>query len=83
MSLPLPRSLAQLQAWMLEMLPGEPMLSRDNLASMQVDNVASGTLPGLASLGIKPAALRAVATGYLNANAADTLLDHRKLAGRL
>ncbi len=81
--LPLPRSLAQLQAWMLEMLPGEPMLSRDNLASMQVDNVASGTLPGLASLGIKPAALRAVATGYLNANAADTLLDHRKLAGRL
>ena len=40
-------------------LPGEPLMSRDNLRSMQVPNVASGQLPGLADLGIQPAALEA------------------------
>jgi NADH dehydrogenase len=29
------------------MLPGEPLLSRDNLDAMKSDNIASGTLPGL------------------------------------
>ena len=36
-------------------------MSRDNLDSMRVPNVASGTLPGLAALGITPTALEAVA----------------------
>ena len=44
----LPDSLGRLQAWAMEMLPGAPLMSRDNLASMRVPNVASGTLPGLA-----------------------------------
>jgi NADH dehydrogenase len=36
-------------------------MSRDNLLSMRVPNVASGTLPGLSSLGITPAALDTLA----------------------
>lgn len=37
----LPMGLAQVQARLMELLPGEPLMSRDNLASMQCDNVAS------------------------------------------
>ena len=47
----------------LELLPGEPLMSRDNVLSMRVPNVASGTLPGLANLGITPDALRTLAAG--------------------
>jgi NADH dehydrogenase len=73
---PLPAPLARLQALAMEMLPGEPLMSRDNLASMQVDNVASGTLPGLAGLGIDAAPLEAVAPAYLGADGPQPLLDH-------
>ena len=61
----LPMPLARLQAWLMERLPGEPLMSRDNLDSMAVDNVATGTVPGLDALGITPAALAAIAPGYL------------------
>jgi uncharacterized protein YbjT (DUF2867 family) len=54
--LALPASLAYLQALVMEMLPGLPLMSRDNLASMQADNVASGNLPGLPQLGVRVAA---------------------------
>ena len=37
----LPGGLARAQAIMMELAPGEPMMSRDNLDSMQRDNVAS------------------------------------------
>jgi uncharacterized protein YbjT (DUF2867 family) len=36
----LPDALARLQAWVLERMPGEPLLSVDNLDSLRVDNVA-------------------------------------------
>ena len=49
----------------MELLPGEPLMSRDNLDSMRVANVATGTLPGLARLGIRPAAVEAMAPLYL------------------
>ena len=49
---PLPLPVAYAQAWILEQLPGEPVMSRDNLRSMQVPNVASTSLPGLPDLGI-------------------------------
>lgn len=62
----LPDALGQLQALVMEMLPGAPLMSRDNLASMQVPNVASGTLPGLAQLGIDAATVGSVAPGYLS-----------------
>ncbi len=61
----LPLALARLQAWLMEMAPGEPLMSRDNLDSMAVDNVASGRVPGLSALGISTAALAAIAPGYL------------------
>lgn len=48
----LPQPLAYAQALLMEMMPGAPLMSRDNLASMQADNVASGQLPGLANLGV-------------------------------
>jgi len=63
----LPTVLAQLQAFLMELAPGEPLMSRDNLDSMKVDNVASGSLPGLDALGIAPAALREVAPTYIGA----------------
>jgi uncharacterized protein YbjT (DUF2867 family) len=63
--LALPGPLATLQALAMECLPGEPLLSRDNLASLSVPNVPGGGLPGLAELGIQPAALEAVLPGYL------------------
>lgn len=62
----LPGGLAQLQARIMELLPGEPLMSRDNLASMQVPNVATGTLPGLDALGIRATALSAIAPKYLS-----------------
>jgi len=61
----LPMALGRLQAWLMEMAPGEPLMSRDNLDSMAVDNVASGHAAGLEALGITVAALAAIAPGYL------------------
>ena len=46
----------------LEQLPG-PLLSRDNLASLEVDNVLGA--PVAEELGIKPAAFEAIAPSYL------------------
>jgi uncharacterized protein YbjT (DUF2867 family) len=73
--LPLPKAIASLQALAMECLPGEPLLSRDNLASLSVPNVASGALPGLAELGIRPAALEAVLPTYLAPGAGVARLD--------
>lgn len=50
--LPLPPSIARLQAWMMEMIPGKPVMSRDNLDSMLTANVALGQYPGLEALGV-------------------------------
>lgn len=58
----LPDSLAWLQAFVLEHLPGPTLMSRDNLRSLQVDNVATGALPGLEALGITPASIEQALT---------------------
>lgn len=65
--IPLPAALGRLQAGAMEWLPGETLMSRDNLDSMRTPNVASGRLPGLESLGIRVSALADVAPGYLGA----------------
>jgi NADH dehydrogenase len=52
--------LSRLQAWMLEHLPGK-LMSRDNLASMQVPNTCSAPFP----FRMQPVALEAVAPAYL------------------
>lgn len=61
----LPSWMAYAQARVMELLPGEPLMSRDNLDSMKTDNVATGKLPGLDSLGILPATLEPIARNYL------------------
>ncbi len=78
----LPAALAHVQAWLMELAPGVPVMSRDNLDSMKVDNVASAGVPGLAALGISASAVAAVAPGYLAADQRDILLARRQLAGR-
>ena len=79
--IPLPRALAYFQALLMELLPGEPLLSRDNLRSMEVDNVATGTRPTLADLGITPSAVEPVAARYLDLDGpADPLIQLRRRA---
>ena len=60
---PLGPRLSQLQAAVLEMLPG-PIMSRDNLASMAKDSVCDCPFP--AAFGVTPVALEAIAPGYLS-----------------
>jgi len=79
----LPDSLARLQAWLMELAPGDPILSRDNLDAMKTDNIASGKLPGLTALGITPSALSTVVPFYLGAQGLRSgLMAKRKTAGR-
>ena len=79
----LPDGLARIQAALMELAPGEPIMSRDNLDAMKIDNVSGGKLPGLAALGITPAALSAVAPFYLGAQGLRSgLMAKRKTAGR-
>jgi NADH dehydrogenase len=68
--LPLPHWAGYLQALLMECAPGVPLMSRDNLDSMKVDNVATGAVPGLELLGITPASMRAIAPAYLGRGAA-------------
>lgn len=65
--LSLPHFAGTLQALVMEHLPGEPLMSRDNLQSMRTPNVASGRLPSLAELGIRAAALSTIGPNYLGA----------------
>ena len=80
--LPLPMALGRIQALLMECLPGEPLMSRDNLDSMRTDNVASGKLPGLDLLGIQPAAMARVAPGYLGRRDVRSGLDRLRAAAR-
>lgn len=61
--LPLPMAIGRLQAMVFEWLPGEPIMSRDNLDSLKVDNVS--TDPMAPELGVIPRSLEAIAPGYL------------------
>ncbi|MEY3611464.1 MAG: hypothetical protein RJB14_1186, partial [Pseudomonadota bacterium] len=61
----LPMWVGWLQAAAMELAPGEPLMSRDNLASMKVDNIATGQYPGLQALGIAAASAAGVAPTYL------------------
>lgn len=79
----LPDALARIQASLMELAPGEPIMSRDNLDAMKVDNISGGTLPGLQALGITPSALSAVVPFYLGAQGLRSgLTAKRKTAGR-
>ena len=64
--IPLPMALGRLQARLMETAPGEPLMSRDNLDAMSVDNIASGQWPDLSALGIAVSGISAVAPTYLS-----------------
>ena len=79
----IPHAMAWLQAFLMEMAPGQPLMSRDNLASMEVDNVASGHALGLKDLNMVAAAVSSIAPGYLGTKGSCTALnDYRAKAGR-
>lgn len=79
----LPNALARVQAFFMELAPGDPVLSRDNLDAMKTDNVATGKLPGLEALGITPASLAAIGPTYLGARGLRSgLMAKRKTSGR-
>lgn len=78
--LELPDWAGRLQARFLELVPGTPM-SRDNLASMEVDSVCNCDFPAV--FGIAPTALAAVAPTYLGPAAARSAYDaYRSQGGR-
>jgi uncharacterized protein YbjT (DUF2867 family) len=57
---PMPFALWEALALMAELVPGAP-LTRDQVALMRHDNVASSDLPGLSALGIQPMAIEDIA----------------------
>jgi NADH dehydrogenase len=70
----------RIQARLLEFVPGTPM-SRDNLASMEVDSVCDCGFPAV--FGIAPTALAAIAPTYLGPAAARSPYDaYRSQGGR-
>jgi NADH dehydrogenase len=76
----LPAALARLQAFALEHLPGK-LMTRDNLDSMKVDNVARQPFPAV--FGFEPAPMEAIVPGYLGAQPAVSRFDkYRHRAGR-
>ena len=80
--LALPPAIGHVQALLMECLPGPPLMSRDNLASLRVPNVASGTLPGLDSLGISASSLAQIAPGYLGRHDGRADLDAMRARAR-
>lgn len=62
--LDMPMGLMRLQARLSEKLPTPP-ITRDQLILLGRDNVVGEGMPGLAELGIAPAAVEAIVPGYL------------------
>ena len=61
---PIPFAVAQLQARLFELLP-DPPLSTGQVDLLKRDNVASGRLPGLPELDIRPQAVEEVVPTYV------------------
>lgn len=79
----LPLALGRWQARLMGLMPGEPLMSVDNVDSLRVDNLPTGQHPGLKELGLTPAALDAVAPTYLSGGGLrERLLAYRRRAGR-
>jgi len=75
--LPLSPRMSYLQAWTLEHLPGK-LMTRDNLRSMQVDNVCEE--PSM--FGFEPRALEAIVPGYLGKRTASPRNNNYRLRAR-
>ena len=59
----MPMSIGRMQATLFEMLPGQPIMSRDNLDSLKVDNVSDRPMDP--DLNLVPTPLESVAPSYL------------------
>ena len=76
----LPGALARVQAFTFEHLPGK-LMTRDNLASMRVDNVSAEPFPAL--FGFQPSPVEAVLPDYLTDNVSRARYSrYRNVAGR-
>jgi len=60
----LPERLAYLQAWMMELVPGKKLMTRDDYFAMGVDNICARGWPP--HFDFQPTALEAVAPAYLH-----------------
>jgi NADH dehydrogenase len=77
----LPDAIAYMQARAFEALPGEPLITRDNLDSMKADSVMSGPLAP--ELGVEPVGIEAIVPAYLgNASLGSRFSVFRTKAGR-
>jgi NADH dehydrogenase len=65
---------------LMELAPGEPMMSRDNIDSMSIDNVSDAPLAP--ELGIKPASLRELGPSLYGGGIATRFSRLRERAGR-
>ena len=75
---PLGAALSSLQARLLELLPVK-LMTRDNLASMQQDNVSSEPFPAV--FGIEPKPIEAIAPEYLGRGAFHSRYDEYRAHG--
>jgi len=76
---PLSARLSYLQASILEHLPGR-LMTRDNLRSMQVDNVCDCAFPRM--FGLEPRAIETIVPGYLTKDRPDPRDDSYRLRVR-
>jgi NADH dehydrogenase len=67
--LPIPFGLAKLQATLLQLVPGPPLLTRDQVELLKRDSVVSDAAKTegrtLAGLGIEPTSMQAIVPSYL------------------
>jgi uncharacterized protein YbjT (DUF2867 family) len=71
----IPEFAARLQARAMELMPGTPLMSRDNLDSMKTPNTANAGMAGLDSLGIHASAMESVMPGVLGKRSGIARLD--------
>jgi len=76
----LPGGIDRLVAMLMELVPGEPMMSRDNIDSMSIDNVSDAPLAP--ELGITPASLRELGPSLYSGGIATRFSRLRERAGR-
>ena len=75
----LPPALGRLQTWVIEHLPGPTLMSRDNLDSMRVPNVATQPLAPALARALEfdwPAPLEEIAPHYLSGQSLEGRYDH-------
>jgi NADH dehydrogenase len=61
----IPFGIARMQAGILKMIPPKPLLTPDQVLSLETDNVVSAGAAGFAELGLQPTGMALIVTGYL------------------